>query len=106
MTSPPNPSGNGTQLMFEEDPSVLYMSLHRYPFYPGTGAAEEVGTGAGAGFSVNVAWSEGGAGDAEYSAAFERVIMPIARSFEPQMVIISAGFDAAKGDPLGGCMLR
>ena len=96
--------GNGVQHIFEEDASVLYVSLHRYGggFYPGTGAPDEVGLAAGAGYTVNVAWSEAGMGDAEYLAAFERLVLPIAREFEPQVVLVSAGFDAAAGDPLGG----
>jgi acetoin utilization deacetylase AcuC-like enzyme len=92
--------GNGTQHAFREDPSVLYFSLHQYPFYPGTGSIEEFGGGAGRGFTVNVPWP-GGMGDAEYLAAFDRVLLPIARDFAPEFVLVSAGFDAAEGDPLG-----
>jgi acetoin utilization deacetylase AcuC-like enzyme len=97
--------GNGTQQIFEDDPRVLYISLHRYPFYPNTGRYSEVGKGAGEGFTVNIGWSEGGVGDVEYLAAFRQIIMPVAASFNPQLVLISAGFDAAAGDPLGGCSL-
>lgn len=97
--------GNGTQALFEDDPRVLYVSLHRFPFYPNTGHHQECGRGAGKGYTVNVGWPEGGVGDAEYLAAFRQLILPIARSFDPQFVIISAGFDAAAGDPLGGCDL-
>jgi len=96
--------GNGTQHSFWEDPSVLYFSTHQFPFYPGTGATDEVGGGAGRGFTVNVAWGEG-MGDAEYLAAFDRVLLPIARSFSPDFVLVSCGFDAADGDPLGGMRL-
>lgn len=71
--------------MFETDPSILYMSLHRYPFYPGTGAAQEAGRGPGEGFNVNIGWDTGGMGDAEYLTAFDRVIMPIARAYNPQV---------------------
>jgi histone deacetylase 6 len=92
--------GNGTQHAFREDPSILYFSTHQYPFYPGTGAIEEIGGGAGRGFTVNVPWP-GGMGDAEYLAAFDRVLLPIAREFRPEVVLVSAGFDAAEGDPLG-----
>lgn len=92
--------GNGTQHVFREDPSILYFSTHQYPFYPGTGAIEEIGGGAGRGFTVNVPWS-GGMGDSEYLAAFDRVLQPIARQFRPEVVLVSAGFDAAEGDPLG-----
>jgi histone deacetylase 6 len=93
--------GNGTQHSFWEDPSVLYFSTHQFPFYPGTGAAEEAGGGAGRGFTVNVPWPAG-MGDAEYLAAFDRVLLPIAERFAPELVLVSAGFDAAAGDLLGG----
>ena len=92
--------GNGTQHTFWEDPSVLYFSTHQFPFYPGTGSIDETGGGAGRGFTVNVPWP-GGMGDAEYAAAFERVLEPIAGEFAPDLVMVSAGFDAAEGDPLG-----
>ena len=98
--------GNGTQNAFLDDPSVLYISLHRYDsgsFYPGTGDPRCVGEGAAAGTNVNIGWPTGGMGDAEYMAAFDAVVMPIARSFNPDLVLVSAGFDAAAGDPLGGC---
>ncbi|HLN81352.1 MAG TPA: histone deacetylase [Thermoanaerobaculia bacterium] len=93
--------GNGTQHTFENDPNVLYFSTHEYPFYPGTGAVREVGRGEARGRTVNVAWPPG-MGDAEYLAAFDRVLLPIARAFDPQLVIVSCGFDAGAGDPLGG----
>src|SRR5262245_3325600 len=96
--------GNGTQNSFWEDPSVLYFSTHQFPFYPGTGAIDEVGGGPGSGFTVNVPWGEG-MGDAEYLDAFDRVLLPIGRSFAPDFVIVSCGFDAADGDPLGGMRL-
>jgi histone deacetylase 6 len=92
--------GNGTQRTYEEDPDVLYFSTHQYPFYPGTGAIHEFGKGAGRGRTVNVAWP-GGMGDSEYLAAFDRVLAPIARAFDPELVLVSCGFDAAAGDPLG-----
>jgi acetoin utilization deacetylase AcuC-like enzyme len=92
--------GNGTQHSFWEDPTVLYFSTHQFPFYPGTGALEELGGGAGRGFTVNVPLPAG-CGDAEYLASFDRVLLPVARSFEPDLVLVSAGFDAAEGDPLG-----
>lgn len=95
--------GNGVQHIFESDPNVLYVSTHRYGggFYPGTGHPSEVGTNEGAGTSVNVAWSGTGYSDREYLAAFDRLIMPIAREYGPELVVVSAGFDAALGDPLG-----
>ncbi|XP_051914295.1 histone deacetylase 6 isoform X2 [Hippocampus zosterae] len=99
--------GNGTQHMFEDDDSVLYVSLHRYDdgdFFPSSddAAPDRVGVAKGAGFNVNVAWSGGRMGDAEYLAAFHHVVMPIAIEFNPGLVLVSAGFDAARGDPLGG----
>ena len=93
--------GNGTQHSFWDDPSVLYFSTHQFPFYPGTGAAEEAGGGKGRGFNVNVPWP-GGMGDADHLSAFDRLLLPIARSFSPDLVLVSAGFDAAAGDLLGG----
>eukprot|EP00898_Chlorokybus_atmophyticus_P003647 jgi/Chlat1/4283/Chrsp29S04376 len=98
--------GNGTQEIFDSDPTVLYVSLHRHDggmFYPGTGAADEIGTGPGRGYSVNIPWPCGGMGDAEYITAFCRVILPIAYQFVPDVVLVSAGFDAAAGDRIGGC---
>lgn len=98
--------GNGTQEIFLADPSVLYVSLHRHEggdFYPGTGAASEVGGGPAAGFTVNIPWPVGGIGDGDYVSAFCHVVLPIAYQFKPDLIVISAGFDAAKGDPLGGC---
>jgi histone deacetylase 6 len=92
--------GNGTQHIFEDDPDVLYLSMHEYPYYPGTGAVREVGGGAARGRTVNIAWPPG-MGDAEYLAAFDRVLLPIARAFDPELVLVSCGFDAAAGDPLG-----
>ncbi|RHY97586.1 hypothetical protein DYB31_015341, partial [Aphanomyces astaci] len=101
--------GNGTEHMFEADPTVLYCSLHRYDdqgaFYPGTGAPDSVGSGAGTGFNVNVGWPGGGVGDAEYLAAFDSLLMPIFRAYAPELVLVSAGFDSALGDPLGRCRL-
>ncbi|XP_041859796.1 histone deacetylase 7 isoform X3 [Melanotaenia boesemani] len=102
--------GNGTQEVFYSDPSVLYISLHRYDggnFFPGSGSPAEVGSGVGEGFNVNVAFTGGldpPMGDAEYLAAFRSVVIPIAQEFSPDMVLVSAGFDAAEGHPapLGG----
>uniref|UniRef100_A0A8C2DM95 histone deacetylase n=1 Tax=Cyprinus carpio TaxID=7962 RepID=A0A8C2DM95_CYPCA len=102
--------GNGTQEIFYNDPSVLYVSLHRYDngnFFPGSGGPAEVGSGAGEGFNVNVAWTGGldpPMGDAEYLAAFRTVVMPIAQEFSPDVVLVSSGFDAVEGHPapLGG----
>ncbi|MCK6556798.1 histone deacetylase [Candidatus Binatia bacterium] len=93
--------GNGTQHMFERDPGVLYVSLHQYPYYPGTGAADEVGFGDGEGRTVNVPLPAG-CGDDEYREAFARIVEPVAQDFAPEFVLISAGFDAHGRDPLGG----
>ncbi len=90
---------HGTQEIFAARPDVLYMSVHQYPFYPGTGAAEEVGTGAGRGATVNCPLP-GGLGDADYGAVFHDLFLPVARSFAPDLVIVSAGFDAHARDPL------
>lgn len=98
--------GNGTQEIFERSKSVLYISLHRHEdgrFYPGTGAADEVGSMGAEGYCVNIPWSRGGVGDNDYIFAFEQVVLPIALDFNPDFTIISAGFDAARGDPLGCC---
>uniref|UniRef100_A0A672MEQ1 Histone deacetylase 6 n=1 Tax=Sinocyclocheilus grahami TaxID=75366 RepID=A0A672MEQ1_SINGR len=99
--------GNGTQHIFEEDDSVLYISLHRYEdgtFFPSSEDAnyDKVGQAKGRGYNVNIPWSGGKMGDPEYLAAFHHIVMPIAREFAPELVLVSAGFDAARGDPLGG----
>ncbi|XP_077080161.1 protein deacetylase HDAC6 isoform X2 [Siphateles boraxobius] len=99
--------GNGTQHIFEEDDSVLYISLHRYEdgtFFPNSEDANynKVGQGKGRGYNVNIPWNGGKMGDPEYMAAFHHLVMPIAREFAPELVLVSAGFDAARGDPLGG----
>ncbi|XP_053453085.1 histone deacetylase 4 isoform X2 [Nycticebus coucang] len=102
--------GNGTQQAFYSDPNVLYVSLHRYDdgnFFPGSGAPDEVGTGPGVGFNVNMAFTGGlnpPMGDTEYLAAFRTVVMPIASEFAPDVVLVSSGFDAVEGHPtpLGG----
>jgi histone deacetylase 6 len=96
--------GNGTQHSFWEDPTVLYFSTHQFPFYPGTGSLGEIGGGPGRGYTVNVPWPAG-CGDDEYLAAFDRLLLPLAARFEPDLVLVSAGFDAADGDPLGSMRL-
>jgi acetoin utilization deacetylase AcuC-like enzyme len=93
--------GNGTQHMFEGSKDVLYVSTHQYPYYPGTGAAGEIGLGAGEGYTVNVPL-EAGAVDADYQLAFSELILPILRQFNPNLLLVSAGFDAHERDPLGG----
>ena len=91
--------GNGTQHSFEDDPSVLFFSTHQFPHYPGTGRESEHGRGAGEGYTINVPMEAGG-GDDEYRAVFHHVLVPAADEFKPELVIISAGFDAHKDDPL------
>jgi acetoin utilization deacetylase AcuC-like enzyme len=93
--------GNGTQWSFYDDPSVLFISTHQYPYYPGTGAATEIGTGRGAGFTVNVPL-EVGAADADYDLVLRTLVLPVLRQFVPELILISAGFDARVDDPLGG----
>jgi acetoin utilization deacetylase AcuC-like enzyme len=91
--------GNGTQEIFWSDPNVLYVSTHQAPFYPGTGDADEIGDGAGQGFTVNVPLAAS-SGDAVYARAFERVVLPVVESCAPDLVLVSAGFDASARDPL------
>ncbi len=91
--------GNGTQEIFYADPSVLYVSLHQFPFYPGSGAAEETGQGDGRGYTLNVPLSAG-AGDAAYGAAIERIVAPVLETYQPGLLLFSAGFDAHERDPL------
>ena len=91
--------GNGTQHSFEQDPSVLFFSTHQYPHYPGTGRATERGSGAAEGLTINVPM-EAGEGDDEYRAVFQKVLVPAADAFKPEFVIVSAGFDAHRDDPL------
>jgi acetoin utilization deacetylase AcuC-like enzyme len=96
--------GNGTQHIFYDDPSVFYISLHQYPFYPGTGSRGERGEGDGEGFTLNIPLPAG-TGERVYSKAFEEEIVPALEGFEPELLIISAGFDAHRDDPLGGMNL-
>jgi acetoin utilization deacetylase AcuC-like enzyme len=91
--------GNGTQTIFEDDPSVLFVSLHQWPWYPGTGAPGEGGP-----TTVNVPLPAG-SGDDEYLEAFDLVVEPAVSAFDPELVLVSAGFDAAAGDPLGGMLV-
>jgi acetoin utilization deacetylase AcuC-like enzyme len=92
--------GNGTQHSFVDNDSVLYVSTHQFPFYPGTGAAHEAGFGRAEGTTVNVPMPAG-CGDAEYLGVFLRILEPIARHFAPEMILVSCGFDAHADDPLG-----
>mmetsp|Transcript_12437 Transcript_12437/g.30616 ORF Transcript_12437/g.30616 Transcript_12437/m.30616 type:complete len:653 (-) Transcript_12437:237-2195(-) len=100
--------GNGTQHMFKDDKRVLYFSVHRYDhgtFYPGSTDAgpKKVGGERAEGYNMNVAWNGGGMGDGDYIGMFHQLLLPVAYEFAPQLVLISAGFDSARGDPLGGC---
>jgi len=96
--------GNGTNAAFHTSPNVLFISLHEWPLYPGTGPASDVGSGAGTGFTVNIP-TVAGAGDAVYVSLLEHVIAPLALAYQPQLVLISAGFDAHRDDPLAGLEL-
>ena len=99
--------GNGIQHMFYNDPSVLYISLHRYDhgsFFPSSTDADygKIGEGEGEGFNINIPWNKGRMGDTEYFLAFQNIVLPVGYEFQPDLVLVSAGFDAAVGDPLGG----
>jgi acetoin utilization deacetylase AcuC-like enzyme len=96
--------GNGTQWSFYEDPSVLFISSHQYPYYPGTGAATDIGRGRGLGFTVNLPVAAGGT-DADYELAYKVVAFSVLRQFRPELILVSAGFDALDGDPLAGMRL-
>jgi acetoin utilization deacetylase AcuC-like enzyme len=96
--------GNGTQWIFYEEPRVLYVSTHQFPFYPGTGAADEVGRAAGAGFTFNVPL-EAGATDADYLLVYQNAVIPVLGRFAPRLVLVSAGFDAHERDPLASMRL-
>ncbi|MCC7384239.1 MAG: histone deacetylase [Deltaproteobacteria bacterium] len=93
--------GNGTEAIFYDRAEVFFSSTHQYPFYPGTGAADATGSGKGEGTNLNVPL-EAGAGDRELGEAIDRVIAPRVRAFRPDMILLSAGFDAYERDPLGG----
>ena len=96
--------GNGTQALFEQDPSVLFFSTHQFPYYPGTGAAGECGRGRGEGQIVNVPLPAG-CGDPEYIGVFQRLLVPVALRYRPQIILVSAGFDAHRDDPLASMEL-
>ena len=91
--------GNGTQHSFEEDPSVLFVSTHQFPFYPGTGDFVECGRGPGEGATLNIPMPAG-CGDTEYTGALQRLLVPAARAFRPEIILVSCGFDAHRADPL------
>lgn len=96
--------GNGTQHIFEADPTVLFISVHQYPFYPGTGARTERGTGNGEGYTLNIPLPAG-SGETRYLQAFTEEIVPALERFAPDMLLISAGFDAHRDDPIAGMRL-
>ena len=93
--------GNGTQSIFYKEPRVLYFSTHQYPYYPGTGSMQEIGQGKGEGFTINVPL-QAGASDASYVNIFRKILEPVALEYKPELVLLSAGFDAYFNDPLGG----
>jgi acetoin utilization deacetylase AcuC-like enzyme len=93
--------GNGTQHSFYDDPSVLFFSSHQYPYYPGSGNYDQVGSGAGKGFTVNAPFPAG-FGNAEYIRVYSEILKPIALEYRPELVLVSAGFDPYYRDPLGG----
>ncbi|CAI6357408.1 unnamed protein product [Macrosiphum euphorbiae] len=100
--------GNGTMRAFSSDPRVLYISIHRYQnakFFPCSeeGSHKVTGSGSGEGYTINIPWNKNGMGDAEYISVMQNIILPVAYEFCPELVLVSAGFDAAVGDPLGGC---
>jgi acetoin utilization deacetylase AcuC-like enzyme len=97
--------GNGTQDIFYSDPSVFFFSVHQAPWYPGTGAAAETGEGAGKGTTLNCPLPAG-AGHAEVFAAFRKKLVPAALAFKPDLILVSAGFDSRRGDPLGRFLLK
>jgi acetoin utilization deacetylase AcuC-like enzyme len=97
--------GNGTAEIFRHRNDVLYASIHRAPFYPGTGPLGDAGSGAGLGYTVNLPVHAGTDGSV-WRGLLEHVVLPVASSFEPELVLISAGFDAHRADPLGGCLLE
>ncbi len=96
--------GNGTQWSFYDDPAVLFVSSHQFPYYPGTGAAGDIGKGDGTGFTINLPLAAG-ATDTDYEVAYTRLALPILRQFRPELILVSAGFDAHMDDPLAGMRL-
>jgi acetoin utilization deacetylase AcuC-like enzyme len=96
--------GNGTEAIFAASAEVLYASIHQWPLYPGTGAADYTGTGAGEGYTLNLPVSPG-AGSDEFLAIVQHVVVPVARGFAPDLIAISAGYDAHRDDPLASCLV-
>ncbi len=96
--------GNGTQWSFYDRKDVLYFSTHQFPYYPGTGRVEEIGEGEGIGYTVNVPLPAG-CGDLEYATVFKKILIPITKAYQPDVILVSAGFDIYFGDPLGGMLV-
>lgn len=96
--------GNGTEAMFYDDPTTLFISTHQYPFYPGTGAITDIGAEKGSGLTINIPLAAGH-GDASYASIYEQIIWPAANRFKPELIIVSAGFDAHWLDPIAGMRL-
>ena len=96
--------GNGTNDIFHADPSVLFCSIHQSPLYPGTGRADDAGSGPGRGYTVNLP-VPAGSGDAIFCSLVEHVVVPLARAYRPELIIVSAGFDAHAEDPLATCVV-
>ena len=97
--------GDGTQDTFNRSSEVLYVSLHQFPFYPGSGSLEDIGNGDGTGHTVNIPVPSGTRGDA-YEAAFTRIVIPVLEEYGPEWILVSAGFDAHRADPLAEVMLE
>jgi acetoin utilization deacetylase AcuC-like enzyme len=97
--------GNGTNAIFHASPEVLFVSIHQWPFWPGTGALDDVGEGEGAGYSINLP-VPGGTGEATFLSLLEHIVEPAARGYRPDLILISAGYDAHRDDPLGGLRLE
>lgn len=97
--------GNGTNAIFHESREVLFVSIHQFPFWPGTGPLEDVGSGDGEGYSINLP-VPGGTGEASFLSLIEHVVMPVGRQYRPDLILISAGYDAHRDDPLGGLRLE
>ena len=97
--------GNGTNDIFYDADAVLYFSIHQSPLYPGTGSLNENGAGAGLGYTINLPVPPG-AGHEDWLSLLEHVVAPVARAYRPDLLLVSAGFDAHRDDPVGGCMLE
>jgi acetoin utilization deacetylase AcuC-like enzyme len=97
--------GNGTNDIFHSDPAVLFASIHQSPLYPGTGPLTDVGSGEGEGFSVNLPVPPG-SGEPVWLSLVDHVVLPVAREFQPELILVSAGFDAHRDDPLADCRLE